>query len=88
MPTGRPLVVKCPACKRGKYCEPPIERGCHLIGHTVARDHRGRSWGPKGIVECRDCGHVWRSKLERVAWWNIDANADRLLSMVSDFEDD
>lgn len=78
MGRGKPISVKCPKCKRGKYlCERQV-RGVMVIAHETRVSARksscggtggARFYGHRGIVECLDCGHTWRSTLAGVNAW-------------------
>jgi hypothetical protein len=71
MPTGSPLTLKCPKCRRGQYWKPPIEKGVRATGVTEGRvtmsAHMGHGnggpsfYGYRGEAECLDCGHKWFS---------------------------
>jgi ribosomal protein S27E len=71
MPTGTPLYMKCPKCRRGQYSYPRQVRGVRPTGKVEKRITRsahcghgsgGRAfYGHRGQVECLDCGHVWYS---------------------------
>jgi len=60
---GRPLTVKCPKCKRGKYGERKIVFG--ILRHEQKRNPRPRTHKSTTLTrcECRDCGHQWWTTL-------------------------
>ena len=71
MPTGTPLTLKCPSCRRGQFGYGRIELGVRATGETERRltwsAHSGSGGGGcsfrghRGRVECLDCGHAWFS---------------------------
>lgn len=71
MPTGTPLSLKCPKCKRGKWGKDRSVKHCMQTGRTEDRvfrsAHKGHGgggssfWGFRGEVKCGDCGHTWFS---------------------------
>lgn len=76
MPTGRPHYHKCPKCKRGKYGEARVYKGCQVIGHEV-KDPRDTNGKHRTIVKCFDCGHVWRSTIREIWVWKERKATDR-----------
>lgn len=63
---GGPVHAKCPKCKRGKWGHSPTLRGVHKIACEIGRGQKHHS-----IMECLDCGHLWRSTWG--AQWIFDA---------------
>jgi hypothetical protein len=70
MPKGTPIIMKCPKCRRGRYGHGRRYEGVMPIGVELSRHsgkHQGHGsggrgfHGHRGIVQCRDCGHVWAS---------------------------
>ena len=71
MPSGTPLTMKCPKCRRGMYTKTRAQFGCRPTGkvgpHIVKSRHQGHGGGGPafrgypGQVKCTDCGHVWFS---------------------------
>ncbi len=83
MPTGTPYTLKCPSCKRGKWGHSAKGKGIERIAIEVKltkSGHKGHGnggasfYGLRGIVRCRDCGHVWASTHPdsgRVQWSDL-----------------
>lgn len=60
---GRPISVKCPKCKRGKYGFERPERGLKIgeqKRNPRPRTHRSTTLTQ---VNCLDCGHWWWTTL-------------------------
>ena len=58
MTTGRPVRIKCPKCKRGKYGYSPQIRGVEGVGDRVKKGRRRIR-----LTRCLDCGHEWMCNL-------------------------
>lgn len=74
MPTGVPIALKCPRCRRGQYGYPKPIEGVRQTGvfetKVQARSTRRRGRGPRVYrqrVRCLDCKHEWWSTLPGVA---------------------
>jgi len=78
MPTGSPLSLKCPKCRRGQWGHAPRLMGCRPTGSVEARitttKQQGHGnggparTGHRGEAECRDCGHRWYSSHPFSGW--------------------
>lgn len=65
MGTGRPLTVKCPRCRRGKYGYPPQEKGVRASPDILQREAwRCHVLRTLTFVGCDDCGHAWWTTLK------------------------
>jgi len=67
MTTGRPIVTKCPKCRRGKHGCPPQElgvRGTELRRQGWRATRKGKVLRTLTHVMCVDCGHAWWTTLE------------------------
>lgn len=66
---GRPLHLKCPRCKRGKYGRPKQVCGCMVQhdadGVPIRRIRRGARM--LTLVSCRDCKHEWWSTVPEMS---------------------
>jgi hypothetical protein len=79
MPTGTPISIKCPKCKRGKWGHDRNRKGVQAVGCEVKptrSQHAGHGnggssfYGHRSIVCCLDCGHTWPTTL--YTWARID----------------
>lgn len=64
MPTGQPITLKCPRCRRGQHGHRETEKGVSALAETRVRKLYNGRW-PGGRVtfqrraHCRDCDHLW-----------------------------
>ncbi len=68
MPTGQPIALKCPKCRRGKHGYSPRDRGVQaIVGVAQHREWRGMRHGRVfrlvTRIRCLDCSHEWWSTL-------------------------
>ncbi len=66
MPTGRPLSLKCPSCKAGKYGFGKSQGV--TITDRVKVTKRGASRLYRRLIICKACEHEWWSTLAYLSW--------------------
>lgn len=64
MPTGRPMTLKCPHCRRGQHGQPEPDLGVMVLAEVRKRKvygggRRGGRVTFQQAVLCRDCQHSW-----------------------------
>lgn len=96
MPSGTPIVIKCPKCRLGQYGHESPIRGVRKTGITEAKisrsHHQGHGkcgsgfTGHRGQVECGDCGHKWFSTHPasgRISSWKCNCSICKPVSEVT-----